>query len=237
MSDELLSPDDISQQERFEARRKILNDHVREAYSRTTPKEKVEKKGKFDYADYAWMLKEFHELHPRYKMKVVSSVWDGVWLCYDVTVELEDIETKELRTGVGCGIINMTNDAFASIRPETAMRLLAGLRQHRGNAFKSGLTLAIRDAFSHFGIASDVYRDQVSEPITKEQQKKFNATLTEFSQLVQTLSPEDPRKAKMDDWIADWITNFKTQNKNTANDFIDQFTDRFTIIKERLNVK
>jgi hypothetical protein len=141
-----------------------LRNYIATPYDQKTPKEKVKQRPDgYDYVESSYMDFETKNFMPLYKYELISErIHLGHIIIY---VSLKDRITGNTELGSGAARIQVSRGV-----EEPAFRDVLDM----GNASKSALTNAIKNAQSRFGTAADVYRKRESVP-TNEERERFES--------------------------------------------------------------
>lgn len=225
-SSSLLSPEDISSDEKFRATREKLRAILGEVQNVRTPKEhiKVQDGTGYPYPEFPYMLDLMNEYFP-YRSEEIDFELNSQAGVVVAKAVVKDLLTGMIRTGV---------DAHRITFKKGMQFKLEGVVDI-GNDYKSASQEALRNAYSRFGVCADIYKRVLIKPMSKEQESKFYSLVTEFNTMVTKLPVDDPRRKGAEPWIDKWIAGFKTQTQSTADYYIEQFTEALIILKEKLN--
>jgi hypothetical protein len=208
--------------------RELLYRRKREERQKETPKKHIQMKGGFPFAEYAYMLDEMDKMHPLRSEIVISAgtFFNEKYLIYHVAVQVTDLITGESRPGT---------DAHPVVAYEAGrdgdQKPIQTIRELMGNAYKAALTKALRNAYSNFGVSSDLYQTQLAEEPNKEQKERF----WEWDKFMdEKVLPTAP-----DNWKEWWETirkEWDLQTLDSATDYLNSLEPRIAKIKEKYNV-
>jgi hypothetical protein len=221
---DLLSPEQVQDIQSFEERRKKLKELVTQARRVPTPKEHTKKKGNFDVVNFDYLNEQMDSFHPQRSFKIIKADFDKDTLTYFFAVEVTDLQTGESRPGTA------VHPVIAYEAGSETLKSKKNIREQMSNAAKAALTEAIRDAYAHFGIAADMYGMEFKEPVSEEQQQKFNSLIDELNKL----TPEDA-KSKFADWVTVTRTKWSKEYEQTAEVFLNDLQNKLNKQKEKLD--
>lgn len=215
----LLSPKDIQSEQaltELEKRLKLVASHVKKARRVKTPKHQVEvQKGTgYQYASAAYMIDQMDNFHPLRKEEGSVSINDKT-ACILAVVTVTDLITGESRVGTDAHRITFKKDS------EKGLESLVDI----GNDAKSALSEAIRNAYSRFGIAADIYKKVMKEPVTEEQRVKLEEILSSIPPATGL------QAAQRIEYIKKQRETFNELDKNSAEEFLVKLA---TKINERI---
>ena len=217
--------------QKYEEERKRLYDFVTKASDIPTPRKHVRKRPDgFFYPEYEYMLDLMNQFHPvRSETLLHPITLNEKTMCYEADVIVKDLITGEERSGSECHPVP-AYEAGSSV-----MKDLKTIRELLGNAKKSALTEALRNAYSRFGIAADIYKKTLKKESTEEQQQRFAILIAEAESLQSTEGITPQQKQKLEDWTLDLRDKWTMQNKNSAAEFLDNLDK--SIIATKLKLK
>ncbi len=201
----LLSPNDLANEQVHKDRRDRLYKIVTELKKRKTPQQYIKKRSDgFFYTDFAYMVEEMDKFHPHRKEDIEIIPEPAMRVIRAVAV-VTDLQTGETRTGVDAHRITF-NKGF-----EGDIRYVVDI----GNDCKSAAQEALRNAYSRFGVSADVYRKQLQEEPTAEQQAIFDELTARAHSLTADL---------INWWDNQIIPAWRSQTRESADEFLKQTT-------------
>ena len=203
--------------------RQQLYERAKAERSKKTPPKQIKQKGGYNYAEFAYMLDEMDRLHPLRSEIITSDEFNEKYLIYNVRVQVTDITTGESRAGVDTHAVvayNAKSDGGGLKDPSTFRELM-------GNAHKAALTKALRNAYSNFGVAADLYQTFLAEESTKVQKERFY----EFDKFIDEKVIPNSERAQM--WWKQIRQEWEQQDETTADMYLDSLQPTITKLKEQ----
>lgn len=223
--DEIIRAEDLSV---YEKRRRELKELLGGAAKVSTPDSAVEQnEGQpFPTVKFEYLNAQADEFHPRRSITIVTDRFNDKFIGYEFTVLVTDLETGESRPGTGF------HPVIAFEKNSTKEKHVKDIRQQMNNARKAALTLAVRDAYAHFGIAADYYGMAVAGPPTEEQRGRLELIFEPVNQLLSSDVFPMEKAQSIEDWLTKQRDKFEQCTAANADKFLDKLE---TSIKERLN--
>ena len=208
-------PTVLTNQDDYQKIREHLKGLTGEAYTRKTPPEFTDKKGSYTFADWAYMLDQMNELHPLRTERVIDEGFIEKYILFYCTVEVTDLLTHETRIGSDVHPVVAFDKGSTNVKP------INEIREFFGNAKKAALTKALRNAYSNFGVASDLYGSVLVTPPSKEQFEKFETVIT-----IDWAGWDLDKSQKMKAWLDKKRKQFYSNvDRSEADEYLEQLTN------------
>lgn len=218
----------VEQLKAWEQTRQRLYDYVKKPYETKTPSEFIDQRlDGYEYANWAWMLDQMNQLHPIRSEIVLFESFIPQTMTFTFTIQVTDLKTGEARVGCGSHPVPAWDADSGKMKPDKSISNLLD------NAKKAALTKSLRNAYSNFGVASDLYKSQVAGPTTEEQKTQYNQLVERANKLIAEFS--EHKIPPLEKWLSERDSVWKKLTKNDADEFLSKFEDRIKEIslKER----
>lgn len=232
MSKELVRMEDIND---WEQRQKVLKDICSRAENVVTPASAMEQGDGQPFASvkFEYLHQQANEFHPRRTIEIITDRYNEKFIGYEIAVQVTDLETGESRAG--CAF----HPVIAFQAATEQQKSIKAIRQKMNNARKAALSLAIRDAYAHFGIAADKYGMIADEPMTDEQVDDLNQVCNSMKDIIDKsaskgLMPNDKWES-WDKYIKNNYSKCLECTSVTAIPFIAKLKETLTKLKEQYN--
>ena len=224
-SEQLARLGDIQSLGQLEEFRKAMYELNRTVKQTPTPKDEIEMKGGYPFASWKYMLDEMDKHHPLRQESFVQPPEllkePMVFIC---SVMVKDITTGESRIGVDAHPIPAFDQG------STQMKDMKTVRELIGNAAKASVTKALRNAYSNFGVAGDLYKSSMEDEVSPEQQ----ATWEEWNALMVGYLQNNPHP-QLERYWAENTKRWKDQTLQSAVQFLKDIEPTITKLKNSMN--
>lgn len=203
---------------RLDEIKKLFTEQAEKQKQKSTPRERIGKVGKYDYAKWDYMLEEMDRLHPlRSETFACPPTFIKESVAFMVAVEVKDLLTNEVRIGGDIHTVAISEAGTKDLKDDFKIRELLG------NAFKAAITEAQRHAYSNFGIAADLYGSMTEQKPNQEQQAEFAFLMAKLETLAGVATPE--LSIKIRDYRMKCASTWITQYAHTADKFLESIKE------------